>query len=486
MTSDLLHTLSLSLMLGFSTSLVNQVTSRQEQGLNPRNRHPLYPPRWICFLYFWGFLLLNIFLANRLGPQSFFQQLFLQILLFSVLLVLLLLLLPLLRKFLRAESCAFLWCTLFLICFSGSGRFSWLMIDLPFSVPGPQTIKVLLIIWLSGAVAILLYSCISHLLFRRRLLASAKPVSEEILSIYRKKMQVANLTVGDISVRISPMIKTPLSIGLFPRTTYLLLPERPYTEEELGLILHHEIVHISREDSLSKLFLTFMLAFLWFNPLMWIAIRRCADDLELSCDEAVLYGRSPQVRKQYGLLLLQTAGVHRGFTSNLSASSDALRYRLKHVVAPGKRIVGSWLIGILCFLFLFVGMTTRLCFRAAPVDTLSFLRAEQVEIVQTYSFVDGKDYDGVCKDPSALLSYIAGLSLRATTEIPSLDVKPYMQISIHTPNGRHMVTFTDTYLRVISSIYSPADGTVISRERSYYRLTEAPDWAFLISCVETD
>lgn len=57
---------------------------------------------------------------------------------------------------------------------------------------------------------------------------------------------------------------------------------------------------------------------------------------------------------------------------------------------------------------------------------------------------------------------------------------------IHTPNGRHMVTFTDTYLRVINSIYSPVDGTVISRETSYYRLTEAPDWAFLISSVETD
>lgn len=477
---------AISLTFSILVAIINYQTSLHERSLIPRGNAPLYPSRRIYFLLLL-MLLRRIVPASNAGNLLFsFQQFFSQMLLLSILLVLLLLLLPLLRKFLRAESCAFLWFTVFLSFTYGSGEYSLLVIDLPFSVPGPQTIKVLLIIWLSGAVAILLYSCISHLLFRHRLLASAKPVSEEILSIYRKKMQVANLTVGDISVRTSSMIKTPLSIGLFPRTTYLLLPERPYTEEELGLILHHEIVHISRGDSLCKFFLTCMLAFLWFNPLMWIAMRRCADDLELSCDEAVLYGRSPQVRKQYGLLLLQTAGVRRGFTSNLSASSDALRYRLKHVVAPGKRIVGSWLIGILCFLFLFVGMTTRLCFRAAPIDTLSFLRAEQVEIVQIYSFVDGKDYDGVCKDPSALLSYIAGLSLRATTEIPSLDVKPYMQISFHTPNGRHMVTFTDTYLRVINSIYSPVDGTEISRETSYYRLTEAPDWTFLISCVEKD
>ena len=57
-------------------------------------------------------------------------------------------------------------------------------------------------------------------------------------------------------------------------------------QEELKLILKHEIVHIAREDSWSKFFLVFCTAMYWFNPLMWYAMKKSAEDMELSCDDA--------------------------------------------------------------------------------------------------------------------------------------------------------------------------------------------------------
>ena len=44
----------------------------------------------------------------------------------------------------------------------------------------------------------------------------------------------------------SDAVTTPLSIGLYNRTTRIVLPMRAYTQEELSLILRHEIIHISR------------------------------------------------------------------------------------------------------------------------------------------------------------------------------------------------------------------------------------------------
>ena len=46
----------------------------------------------------------------------------------------------------------------------------------------------------------------------------------------------------------------------------MVVPERDYTQEELRLVLRHELVHISREDSAAKFFLAFCTAMCWFNP----------------------------------------------------------------------------------------------------------------------------------------------------------------------------------------------------------------------------
>lgn len=51
------------------------------------------------------------------------------------------------------------------------------------------------------------------------------------------------------------------------------------------------------------------------------------------------------VRRQYAELLLQTAGDERGFTTCLSATAGALRYRLRNIMTPGKKRTGAILSG---------------------------------------------------------------------------------------------------------------------------------------------
>ena len=68
-----------------------------------------------------------------------------------------------------------------------------------------------------------------------------------------------------------------------------VLPTNHYTLDELQLIFRHELRHIQRQDGDTKAFLAFYRAFCWFNPLVWMASKKASEDIELSCDEMVLY-----------------------------------------------------------------------------------------------------------------------------------------------------------------------------------------------------
>ena len=71
--------------------------------------------------------------------------------------------------------------------------------------------------------------------------------------------------------------------------------------------------------------MVFCTAMCWFNPLMWVAMRKSADDFELSCDESVLLAQPQPVRRQYAELLLRPAGDARGVATSQSATASAQR-----------------------------------------------------------------------------------------------------------------------------------------------------------------
>ena len=81
-----------------------------------------------------------------------------------------------------------------------------------------------------------------------------------------------------------------------------------------------------------------------------------AEDIELSCDEAVLSQESEEKRRKYAELLLTTPGDERGFTTCLSVKAKILRYRLREAVHPKKKLTGAFLAGVLtALLFLMSG-----------------------------------------------------------------------------------------------------------------------------------
>lgn len=264
----------------------------------------------------------------------------------------LLLLLPLLRKHFSARVCAALWVFPNFLYFAYNPL---LRKDQPMLIiPISGTIGYFpVLIWGIGFIATLLYQFTNHLLFKRKLLKNARRAWDmNVQRIWYDVLSNGAFQWREYPIMVSPDVSAPLSIGFFKKTTFVILPQKEYTEAEIRLILTHEAVHIGRKDSFTKLFMVFCAAICWFNPLAWIAVRHCSADMELSCDETVLLKESQETKQLYAKLLLKTAGNDRGFSTCLSTSAKTMLYRLTNTLKPQKRSLGAVAAGIAMFLLL--------------------------------------------------------------------------------------------------------------------------------------
>lgn len=395
--------------------------------------------------------------------------------------VLLMAVMPWLRRWVSARVCAMLWLLPdWIYVFVGR-------LDLPTDgkklvLHAPRTlVYVMLAVWAVGAVGVMVWKIGSHLAFRRRILKNAVPVTDrQTLHVWEIELERAWIRKCKWKLVRSDAVTTPLSIGLYNRTTRIVLPMREYTQEELSLILRHEIIHISRGDPEAKLFLTFCTAMCWFNPLMWAAMRKSADDFELSCDESVLLDEPQPVRRQYAELLLQTAGDERGFTTCLSATAGALRYRLKNIMKPEKKRTGAILIGLTLFALSMCSGYVALAYDAQPGAAHIFggqdLSTVTVRNVDPWN--DPRGSQAVCLNEEALKAYLASLELELYTE----EIHAYNEdertifIEFDSPQGYLSAALCDRAVQVTRSQNGETTG------RDYYLKTPL-DWAYLDTLI---
>ena len=226
--------------------------------------------------------------------QFSFQLIVVLTLYFGVLLAVL----PLLRRRISARACATLWLLpVFFYYVIGLSDKIYLPPLVVLRIP-PNAAPLLVQIWLIGAAAVVVWHILSHVWFRRRILKDARPVKEEaVMDLWWTEQRQA-LLKWHIRLVTSPAVSSPLTIGLFNKTMVTVLPEHAYTLEQYRLIFRHELRHVQRRDVDTKCFYLFCKALCWFNPLMWVALRKASADLELSCDEMVVYGAEDKTRRR--------------------------------------------------------------------------------------------------------------------------------------------------------------------------------------------
>ena len=421
---------------------------------------------------FWILLVCFAIFVYALGLQEaalrFSANLADVLLILSVYFVLLLILLPILRKSFSARACAVLWLVPAFLSWQAHILLQTIPIPrLTLYIPG-QLIPVIGAVWLAGFVLVGGYYLISHLIF----FANVRKISEDeadpkILALWKKQQEAIDylrpvrLLRGDVPA--------PFSMGRTRLSRCTVLPRRSYTMEELTMIFSHELHHLQRCDVDTKVFFCMCRALCWFNPLVWIATKKAAEDLELSCDEIVTEGMSEPERRAYAEVLLDAAAPIKGCTTCLSAAAGTLRYRLKGVMDQKKRLRGTVILMIALFCCV-------MCFGSVSVSDrrgnfTSMIFAQDVKIDRVY---DPNYSADTTWDREALNDLLEDLELEHITRLMR---RPYSQDDEIT-----LVLSDGGYVRITkSAVY--VENYRKMRYADCYLIKSGLDWNALKACI---
>ena len=132
------------------------------------------------------------------------------------------------------------------------------------------------------------------------------------------------------NIYASDILLSPVLIGVLRPRIILPLP-LSVDSPEAGSAIAHENVHRKRCDNLWRLLGFAVVCFHWFNPFAWLMLKYFLDDMELSCDEAVVRHYDLKARKAYASALVSFAG-DRGFFVSTAFGKSGIKARIVNIL----------------------------------------------------------------------------------------------------------------------------------------------------------
>lgn len=180
----------------------------------------------------------------------------------------------------------------------------------------------ILVAWILIGVLWFVFQLLSYRHSYRTALANSKPASTEI-------HKCVSAIVQEINLSTLPHFRTcleggvPMVLGL--RKPMIILPENievDFTNDELDMILAHEMMHIKRADLWVGFVVLMYRAVNWPNPLLHFSVNIFRGDQEAACDASVLKSISTKMpnkmsadgttKQTYLNALLKTVKINGG------------------------------------------------------------------------------------------------------------------------------------------------------------------------------
>ena len=242
------------------------------------------------------------------------------------------------------------------------------------------------VMWFIGMVVCALFLLVTHLRCRREY-KTALPVDNEAVRLWQQEHLIRRV----VQIRQSDRISAPLTYGIF-RPVILLPKQTDWTDEtQLQYILAHELVHIRRFDTLTKLVMATALFIHWINPFVWLMYVLSNRDIELSCDEAVVRSFGGNVKSAYARTLIGLEEKKNRFTPLVNNfSKNAIEERIVSIM----KIKRTSPVGILAALVLVAGTITVFATNAtntAAINTPIASAGSGIENSST-DFTEYKEY----------------------------------------------------------------------------------------------
>ncbi|AXH99752.1 peptidase M56 [Sporosarcina sp. PTS2304] len=202
---------------------------------------------------------------------------------------------------------------------------------------------ILLILWAMGALTYAIWQTYCYYKFIRKIKETTTPIlkDSEVTKKLASLKQLLGIN-GNVKLAYSPVVKSPVLIGLLRPT--ILLPMDDKVDMDLGMVIHHELVHLKRKDLWIRMLVLVVSTLHWFNPFAHFLRKDINMWSELSCDEEVVKEMSYTERKTYGQTILNVMigakGLPVKFCASLSGDGKQLKRRLMmmlNVKKPNKK-----------------------------------------------------------------------------------------------------------------------------------------------------
>lgn len=212
----------------------------------------------------------------------------------------------------------------------------------PVSTLNITPLKMVSIIWLIVSFLYLIYQFLGYFSLKKNLLRWSRPASDETtLTLFKRTCTKLNIT-RPIKIMTCKKILSPMALGLFH--PIILLPDNKIPQDELSIILKHELIHIKRHDISYKLLLTIANSLHWFNPTVYFMVKEAHKDLEFYCDEMVVKNMDINYKTRYSEAILAVMHSKTNCTSILSTNFNGgvktMKKRFRNIFDNRKKKLG--------------------------------------------------------------------------------------------------------------------------------------------------
>lgn len=167
-----------------------------------------------------------------------------------------------------------------------------------YSLPGDITVwQVLLGVWILGSTAVLLRLVSKYIVLQRWI----RSKHGNAISIACEDYGISNQR--RVRIYKANGVDVPMSVGILHNE--IIIPDRDYSDEEIRLIIHHEMTHIKNGDPVIQLLANLLCAIYWWNPAAYVFRKDLEQYFELRCDKVIVSEMSKKEAADYLEVLLR-------------------------------------------------------------------------------------------------------------------------------------------------------------------------------------
>lgn len=189
------------------------------------------------------------------------------------------------------------------------------------------------VLWLLGVVLFLAWQRWKYTSFRQMLKRNRRKVLDaSVLDTYYSLCKEMGIKKRP-DLHFCGGLPSPLCVGFFRQEIYINSEDRE--EEDIRLILKHELTHCKRKDLWFKGVLMLARAVHFFNPFVHWMAKLAERDMELSCDVAVMENCTMEERQAYSMAILRTVreANHKGMQLSTAffGGKEELKLRFENI-----------------------------------------------------------------------------------------------------------------------------------------------------------